>query len=156
MNLVIIILLILTGIFLFAVEFLLIPGITIAGIGGFLFIAAGIYFGYNEYGSPTGHYIFAASLTLTVAGLYFMLRGKTWKRTMLNTNIDGKVPEIDTLEINVGDHAITTSRLAPIGKIKINDTFIEAKSQTGFIDQKTEVEIVKVLKTNVIVKPINK
>ncbi|MFB6341069.1 NfeD family protein [Saccharicrinis sp. FJH62] len=156
MNLLIIILLIVTGIFLFAVEFLLIPGITIAGIGGFLFIAAGIYFGYAEYGTPIGHYIFAASLVLTASGLYFMLRGKTWKRTMLNTNIEGKVPEINALEVKIGDHAITTSRLAPIGKIKINDTFMEAKSQSGFIDQKTEVEIVKVFKTNVIVKPVKK
>ena len=156
MNLIIIILLIVTGILLFAIEFLLIPGITVAGIGGFLFIAAGIYFGYAEYGTPTGHYIFAASLVLTVSGLYFMLRGKTWKRTMLNTNIDSKIPEINVLEVKVGDHAVTTSRLAPIGKIKINDTFIEAKSQSGFIDQKTEVEVVKVMKTNVIVKPVKK
>ncbi|MFB6319521.1 NfeD family protein [Saccharicrinis sp. FJH54] len=156
MNLVIIILLILTGILLFAVEFLLIPGITIAGIGGFLFIAAAIYFGYDEYGTPGGHYIFASALVLTVGGLYLMLRGRTWKRSMLSTSVDGKVPEINTLDVKVGDHAITISRLAPIGKIKINDTFIEAKSLTGFIDQRTEVEIVKVMKTNVIVKPVNK
>lgn len=155
MNLLIIVLLILTGIFLLAVEFLLVPGITVAGIGGLLFIAGGIYFGYAEYGTPEGHYIFAGSLLLTSVGIYFMLRGKTWKKTMLNTNIEGHIPDVADLDVHVGDKGITSSRLTPIGKIKINDTFMEAKSQTGYIDEKTDIEVVKVLKTSVIVKPIN-
>ena len=154
--LVIIILLILTGLLLIAVEFLVAPGITIAGIGGFLFIASGVYYGYTEFGSPIGHLIFLSTLVVTVGSIVLMLRSKTWKKTMLQTEIDSHVKAIREIGISVGNEGITTSRLTPIGKNKINDTFIEAKSQTGFIDQKVPVQVVKVDKTNVIVKPLNK
>jgi membrane-bound ClpP family serine protease len=45
--------------------------------------------------------------------------------------------------------------LAPIGKAMINDKMVEAKSITGFIDENTEIVIVKIQNTNVVVKPKN-
>lgn len=155
MALIIIVLLILTGLLLLVVEFLIAPGITIAGIGGLLFIGGGVYYGYSELGTPAGHFIMAGTLIVTVAAIALMLRSKTWKKTMLNTDIEGHIPDVSDLGVKIGDQGITISRLTPIGKIKINDNFIEAKSQTGFIDQKKVVEVVKVLRTNVIVKLIN-
>ena len=37
-----------------------------------------------------------------------------------------------------------------------NDKIIEAKSFSGYIDENTEVEIIKIQNTNVIVKTLNK
>lgn len=155
MTLLIILLLILTGIVLFIVEFLVLPGITVAGIGGVIFLSAGIFFGYSEYGIPTGHYILLASLTIAVSSILLMLRSGTWRKTMLETNIEGQVPDVHALNISVGDVGTCISRLAPMGKVRINNNVIEAKSQSGFIDQKTEIEIVSIQKTNIIVKPKN-
>jgi membrane-bound ClpP family serine protease len=155
MSLLIIILLILTGILLLLVEILLIPGITVAGIGGVLFVGAGIFYGYNSYGTEGGNLIAFSTLLIVLVSIVLALRSKTWKKTVLEADISGKIQSVSELDIKVGDKAITSSRLAPMGKIKINNTFIEAKSASGFIDEKTEVEVVKVLNTNVIVKPIN-
>jgi membrane-bound ClpP family serine protease len=152
----IIVLLILTGIVLFVVEFLIIPGITVAGVGGVIFLGAGIYYGYVEYGTPTGHYILMASLTVALVSVVFMLRSNTWKKTMLETNNEAHIPDVADLNVAVGDKGISISRLMPMGKVKVNNNAIEARAQTGFIDQKTEIEIVSIEKTYIIVKPLKK
>jgi membrane-bound ClpP family serine protease len=50
-----IIALIVLGLFLLVVEFFMIPGITIAGIGGFLIIIYSVYSAYTNYGTTAGH-----------------------------------------------------------------------------------------------------
>ena len=52
MTLTAIILLIVLGIFLFLVEFLLVPGVTIAGIAGFILLVGGIWVAYDSLGTP--------------------------------------------------------------------------------------------------------
>ena len=49
MEVLAIILLIFFGIVLLLLEFLVIPGTTIAGIGGILLMAGGVYMSYNIY-----------------------------------------------------------------------------------------------------------
>ena len=66
MSLTAIIFLIVLGIILFYVEFLIVPGVTIAGIAGAICIVVGIYFGYKEYGAPGGHYILVATVILSI------------------------------------------------------------------------------------------
>jgi membrane-bound ClpP family serine protease len=39
--------------------------------------------------------------------------------------------------------------------VRVNDITIEGKSIGGFLDPNTKVEVVKVLGTQIIVKPIN-
>ena len=52
----------LLGLFLIFLEFFVIPGITVAGIGGLIFSIAGIYMAYNNYGSATGHIILLSTI----------------------------------------------------------------------------------------------
>ena len=44
-------LLILLGLFLLVAEVLLVPGITVAGIAGFLLIGYGVFAAYTEHGT---------------------------------------------------------------------------------------------------------
>ena len=48
------------------------------------------------------------------------------------------------------------SRLAPIGKARINGVIVEAKSLDELIDEKTEVTVIRVDGYNVIVERKNK
>ena len=57
MSILSIVLLIILGFILLFIEFLIIPGITIAGIAAFLVLATAIFFGYYEHGVTTGNYI---------------------------------------------------------------------------------------------------
>jgi len=52
-----IIILIVLGIFLFVIEFLLVPGVTIAGIGGLILTMFGVYKAFDNYGSNVGVWV---------------------------------------------------------------------------------------------------
>ena len=54
MSIFAIILLILLGLLLLLIEFAVIPGVTIAGIGGFLLLAASVYIAFKELGTAAG------------------------------------------------------------------------------------------------------
>ncbi|MFC2104247.1 NfeD family protein [Bacteroidota bacterium] len=155
MSLTAIILLIILGIILFYVEFLIIPGVTIAGIAGFILIAVGIYFGYKEFGSPGGHYIVGATAVISFLSVILMLRSKTWEKIALKAKIDSKSTSLLENDINVGDSGESVTRLNPYGKVLINDKFYEAKSTNSFIDPKTKIEVKKIDGTHLIVKPLN-
>ncbi len=151
-----VILLISLGLLLFLIEFLLIPGITIAGIGGAIFTISGIYLAFSKFGTQTGAIVLISTMVGTVIIFAISLRARTWKKAMLTTNIDSKVNEIPgNGKINPSDKGITVTRMAPIGTIKVNGIIIEAKSISGFIDQKVEIEVVKVTSSQIIVKLIN-
>jgi membrane-bound ClpP family serine protease len=155
MSILAIILLIVLGIFLFIVEFLLVPGVTIAGIGGALLMAVAVYSAYKTHGSAVGNYTLLATLILSIGGFAYALRAKTWKKLALSKNIEGRVEVgLEDEAIKVGDRGEALTRMAPIGKVLINGIIVEGKSREGFLDQKTPVEVIKVLNTQVIVKPI--
>ncbi len=150
-----IIILILLGILLFLIEFFIIPGATVAGIGGLILMGSGVYIAFDDYGNQVGLLVLVFSLIASILILVFTLRSKTWKGAMLNTSIDGKVNE-GPLEgsINKGDNGIALTRLAPIGKIRINDITMEGKSSEGYIDAQTKITVVKITGAQAIVKPI--
>ncbi len=77
MSVTVIILLILLGIVLFLVEFLLVPGITVAGIGGAILLIGSIIMGYHYHGPVVGNYILLATIVISVVTLYFALKSKT-------------------------------------------------------------------------------
>lgn len=149
-------LLILLGIFLFLVEFLLIPGVTIAGIGGLLLVSAGIYVAFAEHGTNMGLLSAGVTLVSSVIILTISLRSRTWRGVMLNTNIEGKVNEgPEEGLIKPGDEGESITRLAPVGKVKVNDIVMEAKSITGFVDPHKKVVVIKITGSQLIVKPVN-
>lgn len=154
MSLTAIILLILLGIFLFLVEFLLVPGVTIAGIGGAILIIVGIYFGYKEFGIPQGHYIMLGTGLVSFAVIYFSLRSRTWNKLMLNDTITGRASEDVEERVKIGDKGETITRLNPIGKVFVNEEFYEARSLGAYIDQKTPVMVTKIERNRLVVKPL--
>jgi membrane-bound ClpP family serine protease len=151
-----IILIILLGILLFFIEFFIIPGVTIAGIGGFLLILGAIIAAFHYHGPEVGLWTLGGTLLFFIFGIIFMVRSRTWKRVMLATNVDGTVENIQTTgKIKPGDSGKTITRLNPIGKVLIDDTVVEAKSIVGYMKENTDIEVVKVQSTNIIVKPKN-
>jgi membrane-bound ClpP family serine protease len=157
MSIFAIILLILLGMLLFLVEFFLVPGVTIAGIGGAILMGASVFMAYRTHGSTVGNWTLFATLIFTVLTMVFALRSKTWRRLMLKKNIDSKieVAGIEDKKINPGDRGEAMTRLGPVGKVMVNDSVVEAKSISGYVDPHTKIEVVKIGTTQIIVKPIN-
>ncbi|MBE0674357.1 MAG: hypothetical protein IH591_06820 [Bacteroidales bacterium] len=156
MSLGLIIFFIVLGILLFVVEFMLIPGITVAGIAGAVFVIGGIIVTFIEHGATAGFgVLIGTSLTLVVV-VTLMLRAGTWKKLMLSTSIDSKVDMIkkDEGRVKAGDTGESVTRLNPMGRVQVNGEFYEAKALDILIDQKTRIEVVEVENNKLIVKPI--
>lgn len=155
MSLTVIILIILLGLFLLILEFFVFPGVTVAGIGGFLFAAGGIYLVYAKYGASHGNIALVTTLIVSIVMLVMAFRSKTWNRLMLNSNIEGKVETVEDENIKVGDEGVTITRLNPIGKVSVNSQIIEGRCPGHFVDENTSIIVQKIYKTYVIVKPKN-
>ncbi len=148
-------LLIILGIILLLIEFLIIPGVTVAGIGGVLLIAGGVLAAYIKHGVKYGNMTLAGTILILIIIFIVALRSRTWKKIALDTKSDSSVDNIKKEgRFAVGEKGKTITRLAPIGKAMFNDKIIEAKSLSGYINENTEVEIIKIQNTNVIVKPL--
>lgn len=154
MTILAIIVLILLGLLLLLLEFAVVPGVTIAGIGGFLMLAGSVYMAFAQYGTGAGFATLLFVLIAAPALILYFLRSKAGKKMVLETNIDGKVETFETDDIHPGDTGITLGRLAPMGKIKVNGMSVEAQSTGSYIDQNKPVKILKVYPGKVIVELI--
>jgi membrane-bound ClpP family serine protease len=151
----VVIVLIVLGILLFVIEFLLVPGVTVAGIGGLVLTVLGVYKAFDDFGSTVGIWVLIGTLMLSVFVIAMSLRARTWSRLMLNTNVKGTVDhDITEEQIKAGDRGTTLTRLAPMGKIKVNGIVREAKSLEGYIDEHSNIEVVVIEGTRISVKLI--
>jgi len=158
MSLGLIIFLIFVGLLLFIIEFMLIPGITIAGVGGAICLVSGIVFAFVSFGTTTGLLVLGATALVMVVLTVLMLKAGTWNKFMLKTTIDSKVDTVGAEEgrVKAGDRGVTETRLAPGGKVLVNGEYFEAKSVDILIDPRQEIEVIRIDDNKLIVKPINK
>ena len=153
LNIIIIVIFMAVAIILFLLEIFLLPGITIAGVGGVLFAIGGIIYAYS-IGNVMGHITLIGSVVLFVGFFAWLLRAKSFQRVALKTNVDSTLTSTRDMGLQVGDKGITLSRLAPIGKARFGDTTVEAKTQGDFIDEQTPIVIIRLDGYNVMVETI--
>ncbi len=155
MNLLIIVFLIFLGIVLLLIEFTILPGITIAGIGGLLLFAYSIYLAFTSYGTLVGFITLGFVLIVSPVLVVKLFKGRSGKKMVLNTVLSGFTNEINEEKVKIGDIGITVGRLAPMGKIKVNDEVVEVKSTGTFIDPGEKVRIIHIEKSLITVEPLN-
>lgn len=154
MSLLAIILLILLGLVLLLIEFAVIPGITIAGIGGFLMLIGSVYIAFTEYGTVAGLITLAVVLIAAPLMIYYFFKSKQGKKMILESSISSKVETVNNEKLKIGDIGKSIGRLAPSGKVRVNGEVLEAQSTGSFIDHNTEIKIVKILTNKIIVEPL--
>jgi membrane-bound ClpP family serine protease len=155
MSVLAIALLILLGIILILIELLVVPGISVAGIGGFLLIIGGIVLGYHFHGTTAGNYILLSSVVLMILIIILALKLKTWQRFGLQSTIDSKVGVITEEEIKVGDEGETISRLAPIGKAMFNEKLFEVHSDGEYVDEHKHIVVIRINGNKIFVETKN-
>lgn len=148
-----VILLTLLAILLLAVEVFLLPGITVAGIGAFVAAGFAIFAAFTDLGTTGGIITMLAILLLSVAVLAIGLRARTWKRFTLDANIDGTAQRHPEEELSIGARGTAITRLAPMGKVRINGHIYEAKSTDAYIDQQTAIEVIGFDNFSIVVQP---
>lgn len=149
-----IILLIGLGLLLLLIEFAVIPGVTIAGIGGFVLLGFSVYIAFTEYGTGAGFLTLVFVLVASPLMIYYLFQSKTGKKMILDTLIDGKVESHISGNIQVGDIGKTIGRLAPSGNAKIKGEVVEVVSTGGFVDHNTNIKVLKIMSNKIIVEPV--
>lgn len=146
--------LILIGLVLIFTEILLIPGVGVAGTLGVISLGGACYYAFYEFGSMTGYIVTSINVVLLIGLTVYVLRAKTWKKFTLNTNIDSKAVVSDDVPI-IGDKGKTSTRLAPIGMVRIGSHIVEAKALEGMIDAGVDVEVVLIEDNKIYVSPVS-
>lgn len=155
MSVFFVIILILTALFLLIIEFFIVPGISIAGIASIVFFSAGIILAYKYFGNFWGNVTLILTIFFIVVTLVKALQSKTWNKLSLKSEINSQSKnESDFSNIKIGDKGIAKSKLSPIGEIIINNCTFEAESIGVFIDAGQPIEIVKIERTKIYVKPL--
>lgn len=147
----VIIALIILGIICIILEILVIPG-GVVGIIGFLMMAGGVVAAYLQHGAIAGNITLIATVLVTIFGIVFILRSKSWRKLVLETKIESKMNEIDHSKIRIGIEGVAVSRLAPTGKGKFGDEIVEVVSFHDFIDVNSIIIITKIEGNKITVK----
>ncbi len=152
MLIAIIIGLILIGLTLVVLEIVLIPGTTVVGIAGLVFMAGAVYWMYLEFGVKAGNITLGVTLIASVTAVVVSLKSGAWQRFSLNEKMEGKSNVVNEAMVKPGDEGISLSRLRPMGTVLVNNVRIEAQSTGEFIESEQTVVAVKVLTNKIIVK----
>ncbi|WP_436416144.1 NfeD family protein [Petrimonas sp.] len=152
-NLIIVAALVILGVVLLLIEFFLLPGISIAGIGGAIFMIGGVIYAYIYLGSTTGTATLVLSLIMLAGAFVWLVKSKSLQKIALTADITETVDNSELKSLKKGDTGVAVSRLNPIGKVMVNDVVVEGKSFDGeFIDEDAEIEVVRVETYNVAVR----
>ena len=152
MDVIVIVVLCLIGILLIMAEIFLIPGLTITALAGAAFSIAGIYYAYRSYGVWGGSVTLVSTLAIIGIAFVYLVKSKALDTISLKTDIGSTVASNDSLRVAVGDEGVSISRLNPVGKVRVNNITMEAKTLGEFVDENTEIVVLKVSPTQLIVK----
>lgn len=144
--------LLLAGIVLLLVELFLLPGTSIAGIGSALSFGGGIYYAFAVYGVPVGVAVIIISVVVAAFAIYKFMKSKTLDTISLHTTIEGKNNPLEGISVSVGDTGVAVSRLAPMGKVRINGNTIEVKVVSDMIDTGEQVRITEISTSGIVVE----
>lgn len=152
MNTALLIILVVIGVALLMVEMFLIPGFGITGISGFACLIGAVVYAFLVMGPMVGFITLGFALLLSAAAIYAFLKSKTLDKMALDAEVDSKIDLTSSLNIHAGDKGVCVSRLAPMGKVRINNQEMEGKSQGSFIEASTEIEVIAIEGNTVLVK----
>ena len=150
----VVIALLLLGVLLLLLEILFVPGTTIVGIGGMVLLIIGIYLAYTYLGSLAGHISLASSVAAIFLSLIVLLKGQTWKKMALETNVEGKGVEQVEKMVAVRDEGKTVTRLNPSGNALFGNKLIEVDASGEFVDAESKIVVIKVEQNKIRVKTI--
>lgn len=141
MNTTLLIIILILGLVLLALEIVALPG-GVAGIFGLGLLILGVWQSYSLWGETMGNTILLICTAITIILLFIFLKAKTWKRFSLNEESDSTVNKVDGQNVAIGSLGRTIARLAPTGKALIDDQLVEVHAINKFIDPDRPIKVV--------------
>ena len=91
MNVLLVIILGVVGVGLLLLELFLLPGFGIAGIGGFVSLAAAVVLAYTTISHLAGTITLVTAMVLSIIAIILFFRGHAIEKMALDTTIDSQV-----------------------------------------------------------------
>ncbi len=152
MESLILIVLILLGLLFLVVELLLLPGVSIGGILSLGCYGWAIYLAFTQHSTVAGIIVSTIVAAISLVAITYALRAKTWQRLSLKSKIFSQSSTPAQSSVAMGSEGVALSRLAPMGKVMIENKIYEAKSIGGYIDAQSAIEVIGHEDSTVIVK----
>ena len=156
MDILITILLVIFATVMLTVEVVFIPGFGITGFTGVIAMAGSIFYAFVQLGSAAGWITLLVGGMISIALFLWALYGNSIDKVALKKNIKSTVKTVDMSIFSVGDRGVTKTRLALIGEAVIKGQVVEVKSEAGFINEKEEVEVIRVSDDSLFVVKVDK
>lgn len=147
--------LILIGLMLIVIEVIFIPGTTVVGLVGFIFLVVGVGLSFKHFGADTGWATLGGSAVTAGAILYFAFKTNVWARFSLKSSMQGKVNEGMLDPLTVGMTGTSTSVLRPMGNAEINGKLYEVRTLGDYVESGKSIRIIRISENKVFVESIN-
>lgn len=145
----------LVGLFLIFAEVFFIPGTSLFGIVGGVALLIGVVMVYYYYGKTWGNAALVSSAGLTLIAIFMGFKMVQSNKLAMKAEIDSKVNELEVPGIEAGQTGKTITELRPNGKALIAGNKVEVFSIGDYISRDTDIEVVKIDRNKILVKPQN-
>ena len=129
------------------------PGIGISGIVGILALGAGVFWAF-KVDTYVGVSVMAGSLVITSIFVWLSIKYDVFSAMFLSKEITSTIDKNGSDQLQIGEKGVTTSRLAPMGKARFAEKYVEVTSWDGFVDSNVTVEIIQINDNTIYVSPI--
>ncbi len=147
--------LILFGLTLVVAEIIFVPGTTLVGLFGLVFLVVGVSLSFNYFGREIGWITVGGAAVSSGFIVYFAFKANLWGRFSLKSSNDSKVNEGKLDGLTLGEEGVAMSALRPSGKAELKDKTFEVRTQGAYVDSGTKIRIIKILSNQIIVEPIS-
>jgi membrane-bound ClpP family serine protease len=147
--------LILIGLVLIVIEVIFIPGTTLVGLVGFLFVVVGVGLSFKYFGADTGWATLGGSAVTAGTILYFAFKTNVWTRFALKSSNPGRVNEGLLDPLTVGMTGTSTSVLRPVGNAEINGRLYEVRTLGDYVESGKQVRIMRINDNKIFVESLN-
>lgn len=142
------------GTLLILLEIFFLPGFVV-GLLGFILCAWASFEAFQQLGILAGSIIVLVTISLNIILAYIGLKNLHKSPISMKEKIDSKVNEFKDYGLKPGDRGKAITALRPEGKAVFGENFITVWAFTGFIEQETEIEVVRVADNKIFVTQLN-
>lgn len=150
-----VILLIAIGIGLMVAEVIFIPGVTVVGFLGFVFVIAGVIISFVSFDRMTGFVVLGGALISGLTALFIGFKAGAWEKFSLKSSINSRFNEDLKPDLKIGEKGITLSACRPMGKAEFKDRVFEIRTMGNYLPPGSKIRIIQITGSRIFVEPIN-
>ena len=147
--------LILFGLTLVVAEIIFVPGTTVVGVVGFVFLVLGDGLSFKYFGSGTGWATTGGTAVVSGVTLYFAFKANVWGHFSLKSTSTSKVNEEILSGVTIGEEGVTLSALRPSGKAELDNKTYEVRTLGNYVETGIKIRVKQILAHQIIVEPLS-